>query len=299
MHTTAPCKASLDPKWNTHYDLYLSDGDGITISIWNNRKVRKKQGSGFLGCVRIVASMVQRLKDAGFQRLNLSKASVEDSDLVKGQIIISLVARDGFLNTGSVSNTTPLAVVGPCGDVRGPDNSNVPLLLPLSGSASLSILASTSTNGHPTEASTVDDRLGAGDHREATKTKTTTSNEVNIMNLSISESKSGVVTAVESNQMQQTPTSSKSPAVGTAQLSGSSSQVLPAGWEERRAPSGQKYYVNHVTQRTQWERPTTPAMNAGTGKQQAKDDGSVVSPSRVQSTVAAVATTSSNHENGG
>lgn len=64
VYTTEPYKASLDPKWNTHYDLYLGRGDGITISIWNHRKIHKKQG-GFLGCVRITASTLQRLCDTG------------------------------------------------------------------------------------------------------------------------------------------------------------------------------------------------------------------------------------------
>lgn len=65
VFTTEPCKASLDPKWNVHYDLFLGRNDGITISVWNERKVHKKQGGGFLGCVRILASTIQRLKDTG------------------------------------------------------------------------------------------------------------------------------------------------------------------------------------------------------------------------------------------
>ncbi|EAT37804.1 AAEL010256-PA, partial [Aedes aegypti] len=115
-YKTEICKASLEPKWNTHYDLYLGKNDNITISIWNQRKVQKRQGSGFLGCVRIVSSTIQRLKDTGYQRLELCKASHDDPDPVKGQIIVSLMSRDG--TTGG----TPLAIVGPAGDVRGPDD---------------------------------------------------------------------------------------------------------------------------------------------------------------------------------
>lgn len=65
VHSTEPCKATLDPKWNNHFDLYLSSADGITISVWNHKKAIKKQGSGFLGCVRILAATIQRLKDTG------------------------------------------------------------------------------------------------------------------------------------------------------------------------------------------------------------------------------------------
>lgn len=44
---------------------YVGKGDGITISVWNRRKIHKKAGSGFLGCVRIVSSAIHRLKDTG------------------------------------------------------------------------------------------------------------------------------------------------------------------------------------------------------------------------------------------
>ncbi|XP_055533569.1 E3 ubiquitin-protein ligase SMURF1 [Wyeomyia smithii] len=115
-YKTEICKASLEPRWNTHYDLYLGKNDNITITIWDHRKVQKRQGSGFLGCVRIVAGTIPRLTNAGFQRLDLCKASQDDTDLVKGQIIVSLMSRDG--TTGG----TPLAIVGPAGDIRGPDD---------------------------------------------------------------------------------------------------------------------------------------------------------------------------------
>lgn len=54
------------------------------------------------------------------QRLDLGKASAEDTEPVKGQIIISLLSRDGPCGGG-----TQLAVVSPLGELCGPtDNSN-------------------------------------------------------------------------------------------------------------------------------------------------------------------------------
>lgn len=50
--------------------------------------------------------------------MDLVKASQEDSEPVKGQIIISLLSRDG------PCGGTPLAVVGPQGELRGPTDSN-------------------------------------------------------------------------------------------------------------------------------------------------------------------------------
>lgn len=44
---------------------YLSRSDSVTISVWNSRKVHKRQGAGFLGCVRLNPGSIARLKDTG------------------------------------------------------------------------------------------------------------------------------------------------------------------------------------------------------------------------------------------
>lgn len=120
-HSTDTCKATLDPKWNQHYDLYIGKNDGITISVWNYRKFHKKQGGGFLGCVCILSNTIQRLKDTGYQRLDLCKARSDDTDVVKGQIVVSLMSRDG--HNGAVSNTVGHnAVVDMLGDLSCPND---------------------------------------------------------------------------------------------------------------------------------------------------------------------------------
>lgn len=49
------------------------------------------------------------------QRLDLCKSSADDIDPVRGQIIVSLMSRDGHTGSGN-----PLAIVGPGGDIQGP-----------------------------------------------------------------------------------------------------------------------------------------------------------------------------------
>lgn len=44
---------------------FLSRTDSISISIWNYKKVHKRQGAGFLGCVRLSATMISRIRDTG------------------------------------------------------------------------------------------------------------------------------------------------------------------------------------------------------------------------------------------
>uniref|UniRef100_A0A8C4E632 HECT-type E3 ubiquitin transferase n=1 Tax=Dicentrarchus labrax TaxID=13489 RepID=A0A8C4E632_DICLA len=86
-HSTDTVKSTLDPKWNQHYDLYIGKTDSITISIWNHKKIHKRQGAGFLGCIRLLSNAISRLKDTGYQRLDLCKLNPSDSDAVRGQIV--------------------------------------------------------------------------------------------------------------------------------------------------------------------------------------------------------------------
>ncbi|XP_054165031.1 E3 ubiquitin-protein ligase SMURF2-like [Oppia nitens] len=94
-HSTEASKDTLSPKWNKHYDLYITRTDSVTISIWNQKKIHKKAGAGFLGCVKIMPNDIQSLKDTGYQRLDLHKFREEDQDIVRGQLVISLLSRDG------------------------------------------------------------------------------------------------------------------------------------------------------------------------------------------------------------
>lgn len=61
---------------------YIGKTDSITISVWNHKKIHKKQGAGFLGCVRLLSNAINRLIDTGCKcacacvRVNRSLLSV-------------------------------------------------------------------------------------------------------------------------------------------------------------------------------------------------------------------------------
>ena len=61
----------------------------MTLSVWNNKKVHKKQsGAGFLGCVRLLGPAITRLKDTGYQRLDLvSFIFLKSNDATKSRWI--------------------------------------------------------------------------------------------------------------------------------------------------------------------------------------------------------------------
>ncbi|KAF4080088.1 hypothetical protein AMELA_G00166370 [Ameiurus melas] len=93
-HSTDTVRNTLDPKWNQHYDLYIGKLDSITISVWNHKKIHKKQGAGFLGCVRLLSNVINRLKDTGYQKLDLNKLGPNNNDAIRGQIVVSLQSTD-------------------------------------------------------------------------------------------------------------------------------------------------------------------------------------------------------------
>jgi E3 ubiquitin ligase SMURF1/2 len=99
---TDVCKDTQNPKWNTHFDLFFAPNDTLTVSVYNHKKVQKKPEAAFLGCVKIRFSCILRLKDTGYQRLDLNKLDVECIEPIKGQIVISLLSRDSTRSNGSI-----------------------------------------------------------------------------------------------------------------------------------------------------------------------------------------------------
>lgn len=58
--------SEIQLKMNLHVAFrYVGKTDSITISVWNHKKIHKKQGAGFLGCVRLLSNAISRLKDTG------------------------------------------------------------------------------------------------------------------------------------------------------------------------------------------------------------------------------------------
>ncbi|XP_065065475.1 E3 ubiquitin-protein ligase SMURF2-like [Rhopilema esculentum] len=109
-HSTRSIKGTLDPKWNQHYDLFVSKNDSITVSIWNQKKVHKRQGAGFLGCVRLTSQAILRLKDTGYQRLELNNISPYVQDYVRGQIVVSIETKGGtnaIVDSRGIVTSTP------------------------------------------------------------------------------------------------------------------------------------------------------------------------------------------------
>ena len=83
IHSTEAAKNTVDPKWNTHFDLMVGANDTIAVTVWNDKKVNNNAAASgssataatatlpppntaaFLGCVRLLTTAINRLKDTG------------------------------------------------------------------------------------------------------------------------------------------------------------------------------------------------------------------------------------------
>ncbi|KAL0841370.1 hypothetical protein ABMA28_015068 [Loxostege sticticalis] len=289
VYSTNAVKATLDPKWNTHYDLYLTKGDGITISVWNQRKVHKRQGSGFLGCVRIQPSTVHKLKDTGYQCLELCEDGSGETCGVRGQVIVSLLSRDGARGepASAAGEGSPLAVVGPAGDVRSPRD------LPINTNTTQTPLPPHweerfTASGRPYYVNHALRRTQWDRPEEspspvsppatsppsspsppgvaspvATLSPSSPSSPVSDTDVNVSTSISlrpepQPQTAVRSRQVNtaESPTSTPStPATPTTSITATD---LPPGYEMRTTAQGQVYFYNRVTGASTWHDPRVP-----------------------------------------
>ena len=92
--TTETVTSTTSPMFRWTGDLHLSKADPILISVWNRKKADKEH-KGFLGCVKIKPSDIIRLRDTGFQKLDLHRFKDQDTDHpVKGEVIVSILSRD-------------------------------------------------------------------------------------------------------------------------------------------------------------------------------------------------------------
>ncbi|XP_063825049.1 E3 ubiquitin-protein ligase SMURF2 [Ostrinia nubilalis] len=288
VYSTNAVKATLDPKWNTHYDLYLTKGDGITISVWNQRKVHKRQGSGFLGCVRIQPSTVHKLKDTGYQCLELCEDGSGETCGVRGQVIVSLLSRDGARGepASAAGEGSPLAVVGPAGDVRSPrdppvnTNANQTPLPPhweerftASGrpyyvnhalrrtqwerpALEAASPGSPSPTSPPSSPSPPGVASPATTLSPASPSSPVSDTDVNVSTSISLRPEPQPQTAVRSRQVNTadpgSPTNAPAPTTSVAATD------LPPGYEMRTTAQGQVYFYNRVTGASTWHDPRVP-----------------------------------------
>uniref|UniRef100_A0A3P9MPB2 HECT-type E3 ubiquitin transferase n=1 Tax=Oryzias latipes TaxID=8090 RepID=A0A3P9MPB2_ORYLA len=272
-HSTDTVRNTLDPKWNQHYDLYIGKADSITISVWNHKKIHKKQGAGFLGCVRLLSNTINRLKDTGYQRLDLNKLGPNDNDTVRGQIVVSLQSRDRIGTGGPVvdcsrlfDNDLPDGSVFEYSSPSGRPSScvvdeNTPVMTPVNGAVASCPLG---------EQRVQERRVRSQRHRnymsrthlhtppdlpEGYEQRTTQQGQVYFLHTQ---------TGVSTWHDPRVPRDLSN--VNCEELG-----PLPPGWEIRNTATGRVYFVDHNNRTTQF---TDPRLN----QSQLKDQGGPVGP---------------------
>uniref|UniRef100_A0A671TPP6 HECT-type E3 ubiquitin transferase n=1 Tax=Sparus aurata TaxID=8175 RepID=A0A671TPP6_SPAAU len=260
-HSTDTVRNTLDPKWNQHYDLYIGKADSITISVWNHKKIHKKQGAGFLGCVRLLSNAINRLKDTGYQRLDLNKLGPNDNDTVRGQIVVSLQSRDRIGTGGPVVDCSRLfdndLPDGPASEYSSPSgrplscvvDENTPVMTPVNGAEA---------SGPPGEQRIQERRVRSQRHRnymsrthlhtppdlpEGYEQRTTQQGQVYFLHTQ---------TGVSTWHDPRVPRDLSN--VNCEELG-----PLPPGWEIRNTATGRVYFVDHNNRTTQF---TDPRLSA-------------------------------------
>uniref|UniRef100_A0A669BFE8 E3 ubiquitin-protein ligase n=1 Tax=Oreochromis niloticus TaxID=8128 RepID=A0A669BFE8_ORENI len=282
-HSTDTVRNTLDPKWNQHYDLYIGKSDSITISVWNHKKIHKKQGAGFLGCVRLLSNAINRLKDTGYQRLDLNKLGPNDNDTVRGQIVVSLQSRDRIGSGGPVVDCSRLfdndLPDGPASEYSSPSgrplscvvDENTPVMTPVNGAEA---------SGPPGEQRIQERRVRSQRHRnymsrthlhtppdlpEGYEQRTTQQGQVYFLH-----TQTGVSTWHDPRSVSAKLTTPGSDAdliflfffFWFRDLSNVNCEELgplPPGWEIRNTATGRVYFVDHNNRTTQF---TDPRLSA-------------------------------------
>ncbi|XP_077868979.1 E3 ubiquitin-protein ligase SMURF2 [Saccoglossus kowalevskii] len=297
-HTTDTCRATLDPKWNQHYDLFVGRNDCITISIWNHRKIhKKKQGAGFLGCVKIIANTIQRLKDTGYQKLDLCRSSQDDGESVRGQVVISLMSRDrgGSLSTvvdsRGVPATIPAIFNGANELPEGWEGRQTPSgrvqyinhvtrttqwerpTRPANESSSTSLVSTSSS----ISSSRASNSTSSSSNRRNSKSITNSSGSSSMALDNIHQAGTSTASGGSNSNAENAPhTTALSSSSGSAVSSGvrrsrstrlrnfmnrtalHSEEDLPEGYEQRKTAQGQVYYLHIQTGVSTWHDPRVP-----------------------------------------
>uniref|UniRef100_A0A674PE00 HECT-type E3 ubiquitin transferase n=1 Tax=Takifugu rubripes TaxID=31033 RepID=A0A674PE00_TAKRU len=255
-HSTDTVRNTLDPKWNQHYDLYIGKSDSITISVWNHKKIHKKQGAGFLGCVRLLSNAINRLKDTGCK--------------------LSLQSRDRIGTGGPVVDCSRLF------DNDLPDGPGRPLSCIVDENTPITTNGATPTTALP---------VTANDQR-AQERRARSQRHRNYMSRTHLHTPPDLPEGYEQRTTQQGQVYFLHTQTGVStwhdprvprDLSNINCEELgplPPGWEIRNTATGRVYFVDHNNRTTQF---TDPRLSANLHLSQSKDQAqqALVSPSQL------------------
>uniref|UniRef100_A0A8C4NTJ9 HECT-type E3 ubiquitin transferase n=1 Tax=Dicentrarchus labrax TaxID=13489 RepID=A0A8C4NTJ9_DICLA len=258
-HSTDTVRNTLDPKWNQHYDLYIGKADSITISVWNHKKIHKKQGAGFLGCVRLLSNAINRIKDTGCKYL-LVFVCAYSVGLGISWVLSDTGAYSVFFKRPASEYSSPSGRPLSC-----VVDENTPVMTPVNGAEA---------SGPPGEQRVQERRVRSQRHRnymsrthlhtppdlpEGYEQRTTQQGQVYFLHTQ---------TGVSTWHDPRVPRDLSN--VNCEELG-----PLPPGWEIRNTATGRVYFVDHNNRTTQF---TDPRLSANLHPPQLKDQGGPGAP---------------------
>ncbi|XP_065659340.1 E3 ubiquitin-protein ligase SMURF2 isoform X2 [Hydra vulgaris] len=274
-HTTCCLKKTVDPKWNQYYDLFVAHTESITISVWNQRKVHKCRGAGFLGAVKVLPTAIERLKDKGYHSLNLTNVNSDDNQYVTGQITVSIASKEYNKGRSAVVDLVGNVLLVPNDDVLVTNHISghsvtVQTNLSLPNSAVPNISIQNERSGNACSDAFANDNNLVNDLNGATSLPVYIFKKLHRQ----STERSIPLPAVEENSMVSFPLnkfSTQSNKAGLSCIHSGNNQAdrhrlylnrtllhkdSTENFERRTTPQGQVYFVNRVTGQSTWHDPT-------------------------------------------
>ncbi|KAG9248149.1 hypothetical protein BJ878DRAFT_538659 [Calycina marina] len=222
--TTSVIKRTLNPYWNEHFDLRASEESILAVQIFDQKKFKKKD-QGFLGVINVRVGDVVDFSSGQESMITRDLKKSTDALVVHGKLIINLSTNLSEPPRGA-SNLAP----SPANNT--PSSSRPSISTPQSSSPGFPGASPAFHAPHSTG-------RGSMTANGNTLTAPTAGNA----------STSGAMGPPQVSSGASRPT-------GTFSSFEDAQGRLPAGWERKEDNLGRKYYVDHNTRTTSWNRPS-------------------------------------------
>ncbi|KAI9750533.1 MAG: hypothetical protein M4579_006423 [Chaenotheca gracillima] len=224
--TSSVIKKSLNPYWNESFDMRASEESILTVSIFDQKKFKKKADQGFLGVINVRVGSVLDLEVGGDEMLTRDLKRSNDNIVVHGKLIVNLSTNLSQPATGAGPGLAHRPRISAANSQDGPG---------IAGPSSPGLITSQSI---PVDG--------------ATSPGIAAQNRNSAASPSPIRPPGGAPTTSTTTQMN----GSSPPNGGRFSAFEDAGGRLPAGWERREDNLGRTYYVDHNTRSTTWSRPT-------------------------------------------
>ncbi|KAJ3411380.1 hypothetical protein HDV05_002305 [Chytridiales sp. JEL 0842] len=240
IHKTAAIKKNINPYWNESVTTTLSPQSVIRVDIYDNKLYSRSADTGFLGRSVLPAGTTLDFNKLGEQIITRELMNIGHTEVVSGKVTLSFI----------------LSAPKPTAPAAGATN-NASLAVPPTSTSQLSSPGMSRQPSQVAPTGTGFQVLGAPNAGVAAAA---TPNQL----YNTATAASNLAPAQQANPRPVTPVNQNTTAQQSPQnsvegrVTADELGPLPPGWEMRRTATGDRFYVDHNTRKTTWERPAMP-----------------------------------------